>query len=66
MFNQSKIAIKENKNESASPKYIKRYSTRWKFNCRTKKSYFKKNGGEIKVKTQEGEGAEFIIQLPIT
>ena len=24
----------------------------------------KAHGGEIKVKTEEGEGAEFIIQLP--
>ncbi|MGI8580701.1 MAG: sensor histidine kinase [Chitinophagaceae bacterium] len=26
----------------------------------------KAHGGEIKVETQEGEGAEFIIQLPVS
>ena len=26
----------------------------------------KAHGGEIKVETKEGEGSEFIIQLPIT
>jgi two-component system NtrC family sensor kinase len=26
----------------------------------------KAHGGEIKVETKEGEGAEFIIQLPLT
>ncbi len=26
----------------------------------------KAHGGEIKVETKEGEGAEFIIQLPVT
>jgi len=28
-------------------------------------AYIKAHGGEIKVSTKEGEGSEFIIQLPI-
>jgi len=32
---------------------------------RTQKSWFRQlHGGEIKVETKEGEGAEFIVKLP--
>jgi len=32
----------------------------------TKKGIVKAHGGEIKVTTKEGEGTEFIIQLPVS
>ena len=37
----------------------------FKFVIQTSYDIIKAHGGEIKVETREGEGAEFIIKLPV-
>ncbi len=37
----------------------------WQSVIQTSYDFIKAHGGEIKVETKEGDGTEFIIQLPV-